>query len=89
MYMYMCAKNEAGNSTAVCVLGIKPFFLPVDIQHNLCPCRFFNPTRYEVEEVKVMWSQSYATDRLHCHVPATWYAVSTAVGNEMPWHNTN
>ena len=29
----------------VCVLHIKPFFLPVDIQHNQCPCRFFNPTR--------------------------------------------
>ena len=27
----------------VCVLHIKPFFLPVGIQHNQCPCRFFNP----------------------------------------------
>ena len=29
----------------VCVLHIKPFFLPVDIQHNQCPCRFSNPRR--------------------------------------------
>ena len=30
----------------VCVLlDIKPFFLPDDIQHNQCPCRFFIPTR--------------------------------------------
>ena len=29
----------------VCVLNTKPFFLPVDIQHNPCPCRFFNPRR--------------------------------------------
>ena len=27
----------------VCVLHIEPFFLPVDIQHNQCPCLFFNP----------------------------------------------
>ena len=25
----------------VCVLHIKPFFLPVDIQHTQCSCRFF------------------------------------------------
>ena len=30
-------------SVCVCVLHIKPFFLHVDIQHNQCPCRFFNP----------------------------------------------
>ena len=30
----------------VCVffIHIEPFFLPVDIQHNQCPCRLFNPT---------------------------------------------
>ena len=27
----------------VCVLPMEPFFLPVDIQHNQCPCRLFNP----------------------------------------------
>ena len=27
------------------VLHIKPFFLSVDIQHNQCPRRFFNPRR--------------------------------------------
>ena len=25
----------------VCVFHIKPFFLPVDMQHNQCPCGFF------------------------------------------------
>ena len=29
----------------MCVLHIKPLFLPVDIQHNQCPCRFVNPRR--------------------------------------------
>ena len=27
--------------SSVCVLHIKPFFLPVDIQQTPCPCRFF------------------------------------------------
>ena len=31
--------------SCVCVLHIKPLFLPVDIKHNQCPCRFFNPRR--------------------------------------------
>ena len=30
------------NRVRVCVLHIKPFFLPVDIQHNQCPWRFFH-----------------------------------------------
>ena len=30
-----------GMALSVCVLHIKPFFLPVDIQHTQCPCRFF------------------------------------------------
>ena len=29
----------------VCVLHIKQFFPSVDIQHNQCPCPFFNPRR--------------------------------------------
>ena len=33
----------------VCVLRIKPFFLPVDIRHNQCPYRFLNP-----REIRVM-----------------------------------
>ena len=42
----------------VCVFFIlKPFFLPVGIQHNQCPCRFFNPT-----EIQVTWSQTYARE---------------------------
>ena len=34
----------------VCVLHIKPFFLPVDTQHSQCPCRFFNPREIQVRE---------------------------------------
>ena len=48
----------------VCVLRIKPFLLPVGIQYNQCPCRFFNP-----REIQVMWSQNYATEILRCHAP--------------------
>ena len=29
------------HKTALYVLHVKPFFLPVDIQHTHCPCRFF------------------------------------------------
>ena len=39
------------------VLHSKLFFLPVDVQHNQCPRRFFNPRR----DTQVLWSQSYAT----------------------------
>ena len=35
---------------AVCVLHIKPFFLPVDTHHDRCPCRFINP-----REIRAMW----------------------------------
>ena len=31
----------------MCVLHIKPSFLPVDIQHTQCPCRFFILKRYQ------------------------------------------
>ena len=37
--------RSAHQDVCVCVLHIKPFFLPVDIQHNQCPCRFSNPRR--------------------------------------------
>ena len=39
------------------VIHLKEFFLPVDIQHNQCPCEFFNPKkipgeRYGVEKLR-------------------------------------
>ena len=40
----------------LCVLHIEPSFLPVDIQHNQCPCRCFNP-----REIQALWSQNYAS----------------------------
>jgi len=45
------------------VVHIKPFFVPVDIRHNQCPCRFFNP-----REIQALWSLNYATQILHCYV---------------------
>ena len=60
----LLATAVVGHVLCVCVfcdvLHIKPFFLPVDIQHNQCPCRLFNPRA----EIQVMWSQNYATEIL-------------------------
>ena len=42
-------------AVCVCVLHIKPFFRPVDIQQNQCPCRFFNfrrDTSYVVAKLR-------------------------------------
>ena len=39
-----------------------------------------------IEEIQVLWSQSYAIEILRCHVPG--YAVSTAVSNVMPCHHS-
>ena len=65
----------------VCVLHIKPFFLPVDFQHNQCPCRFFNPRRD---------ASSVVTKLRHrdTTLPRTRYAVSTAVGNAITCHHS-
>ena len=38
------------------------FYIPVDIQHNQCLCRLFNP-----REIQALWSQNYATEILHCN----------------------
>ena len=42
----MRSQNDKGSTLktavrSVCVLHIKPFFLPVDVQHTQCPCLFF------------------------------------------------
>ena len=66
----------------VCVLHIKPFFLPVDIRHNQCPCRFFNPRRDTS-------SSGHKATPMRYFVATYWYAVSTtAVGNATPCHYT-
>ena len=62
------------------VLHIKPFFLPVDIQHNQCPCRFYNPRRYTSDVVTKLRQRDTT-------LPRTRYAVSTAVGNAMACHH--
>ena len=38
------------------------FFLPVDTQHNQCPCRFFNPRK-----IQVMRLRNYATEIPRCY----------------------
>ena len=48
----------------VCVLHIKPFFLPVDVQHTQCAWRFFLLERYQVQ---ALWSQNHDTEILHCN----------------------
>ena len=48
---------------SVCVLYIKPFFPPVDIQHNQCPCRFFPLL---IRDIQALWSQNHDTEILHC-----------------------
>ena len=45
LYIISTCRQSSSTSVRVCVLHIEPFFLPVDIQHNQCPCRFFNPGR--------------------------------------------
>ena len=53
----------------VCVLHVKPFFLPVHIQHKQCPYRSFNLINNR--EMKVLCSQNYAAESeiSRCHVP--------------------
>ena len=40
----------------VCVLHIKPFFLPVNIRHTQCPCRFF------LLEIQALWWKKHDRD---------------------------
>ena len=46
---------------SMCVFfNLNRYFLPVDIQHRRCPCRFFKTT-----EIQALWTQNYGTDILH------------------------
>ena len=45
---YLYAIIVCGILECVCVLHIKLFFLPVDIQHTQCPCRFLLLERYRL-----------------------------------------
>ena len=55
---FNCLTDSRIFQVCVCVLHMKPFFLPIDIQHNQCPCRFFNP-----REIQVLRPQNYVTER--------------------------
>ena len=46
---------------SVFVLHIKPFFIPVDIHHTQCPCRFV------LLELQALWSQNHDTEIPHCN----------------------
>ena len=48
-----------------CVLHIKPFFLPVGIQHNQFPCRFLNPRRDTSSVVTKLRHSDTACTLLH------------------------
>ena len=53
-----------GACDRLCVVCIKPSLLPVDIQHDQCPCRFFDPT-----ELYVTRSQKLRhTEIPHCYI---------------------
>ena len=57
---------------------LKPFFLPVDTQHNQCPCRFFNPRELRTSRLQVLLSQNYATECvLHNNVVSLWRTFVT------------
>ena len=43
MYIPDTRYDTYGYEYRVRVLHVEPFFLPADIQHTQCPCRFFNP----------------------------------------------
>ena len=64
----------------VCVsFTFKASFLPVDIQHNQCPCRFFYRGDMKSSvDTKLRQIRYYIGTR---------YAVSTAVDNAIPWHH--
>ena len=55
-----------GTGVRVCVLHIKPFFLPVDIQHNQCPCRFSNPRRDTSSVVTKLRHRDSTSPRVQC-----------------------
>ena len=43
LYMGHIYLRSLGRRSVCVCFHIKPVFPPVDIQHNRCPCRFFNP----------------------------------------------
>ena len=58
-----------------CVVLMKPWRLPVDIQHALFPCWFYN----SYSEIQAMWPRHYHPEILHCN-------ASRGVDNGMPCH---
>ena len=65
------------------LLLMRVFLLPVDIQHNRCPSRFFNPR--EILLYKVLWSQNYAS---HTRDTTTTPATPEILLLRQPRHGT-
>ena len=66
------------SSTITC-LHIEPFFLQVDIQHNQCPCRFFDhrDTSSVVTKLRHRDTTWYIGGILCFHlIPGTWYRIT-------------
>ena len=76
---YLTTYSTTTTVIRVCVLHIKPFLLPVDMQRNQYPCRFFNPRRDASYMVAKLRHRDTTLPRM--------YAVSTAVGNAIPCHH--
>ena len=60
--LYLCCLLGFG-FCSVCVLHIKPVFLPVDIQNIQCPCRFVILER----DKQALWPQNHDTEIPHCN----------------------
>ena len=76
----------------VCVLHIQPFFLPVDMQHTLCPYRFFILERYKLCGNKTMTQGCFLYNNIHyyCHVCLPSDNVLYMMIVHVPlWHESN
>ena len=63
----------------LCVFFMQPCFLPVDIQHNQCSFRFFNP-----RELQLLWQKPTIQRYYWLHIVMKYSEVDSA----MPCHHT-
>ena len=89
------------DNSCVAIPEIEPH-LSVCVLHNEPLYEYFYPSTSSttsaradssiLEEIQVLWSQSYATEILlyvaTYQLPGTWYSVNTAVGNATSCHLT-
>ena len=85
-------QGQSGMMFIVCVLHIQPFFLPVDMQHTLCPYRFFILERYKLCGNKTMTQGCFLYNNIHyyCHVCLPSDNVLYMMIVHVPlWHESN